>query len=245
MVSARPPRALNVIRDPDPEELGVPIDWSPWYLTDEEDMGEGNEQHLVIKLLLSSLDQLARERGWQRVYIGADQFFAWVPAEPLVRVSPDVYLLDDPPEPPLPASWQTWQDGHSPPRFAVEVVSGDARHPGWRKDYEEAPQKYAQLGARELVIFDPEAAAKRAREPERIPLQLYRREADDSFVRVYRGSGPTYSAELAAHLVAVVNGPIARLRVARDPEGTDLVPTEAEALEAAERELAKLRNDPA
>jgi Uma2 family endonuclease len=230
----RPPRALNVVRDPPAEEVDARIDWSPWYLTDEEDMGESNEQAAINDTLRSSLRVLAAERDWSSssMHIGADQFFAWVEEEPLVRVSPDVYLLDNPPPPPLPASWQIWR-GHSPPRFAVEVVSGDERHPKrWRKDYDQAPEKYAQLGTRELVIFDPQRATGQASHPDRIPLQHYRRDADGSFVRIHAGGGPIYCAEIDAWLFILREGLTARLRIARDAEARDRVPTEAERAEA-------------
>lgn len=234
----RPPRALNVVRDPRPEELGAVVDWSSWYLSDEDDMGEGIEQSEIIDVLRSALRELAGERGWSRVFVGSDQFFAWVPEEPQVRVSPDVYLLDDPPAPPMPASWQTWREGHRPPRFAVEIVSGDAEHPErWRKDYDQAPQKYAQLGTRELVIFDPEAALGRARDHQRAALQVYRRQADGAFMRFYCGSGPFASHELAAFLVVATGDGVARLRIARDAQGLDLVPTAAEARDEARRAL--------
>jgi Uma2 family endonuclease len=233
----RRPRALNVVRDPAPEELGARIDWSAWYLTDEDDVGEGNEQSRIIDVARSSLRELLRERGLHGVHVGSDQFFAWLREEPLVRVSPDVYLLDDPPAPPLPPSWQTWKPGHRPPRLAIEIVSPDERHPErWRKDYDEGPEKYAQLGTRELVIFDPEAACGRAGAPGRVALQQYRREADGSFVRTYAGAGPVVqAAEIEAWLAIQRVGPIALLRVARDAEGRDLVPTEAERAERAER----------
>jgi Uma2 family endonuclease len=244
----RPPRALDVVWDPDPEEIGARVDWTGWYLTDEDDIGEGGEQNLIIRALISILTELARERGWQDVHIGADQFFAWVESEPLVRVSPDVYLLDHPPPRPLPASWQTWQPGHRPPRLAFEIVSEET----WQKDYREAPKKYAQLGTRELVVFDPEAAAGRARGAEREALQVFRREADSGFVRVYHGAGPARSEELVAWLVVLREGEVATLGISRDAEGQDLVPTlehareqeraareqERAAREQAERQLA-------
>ncbi len=74
----RPPRALNVVMNPKPEDLGATIDWSAWYLTDEEDMGEGCEQEQIIWILKQILTELKRERGWTNVHIGADQFFAWI-----------------------------------------------------------------------------------------------------------------------------------------------------------------------
>lgn len=225
---ARRPRAL-VVRDLTPEQATSPVDWSSWYLTEEEDMGESSEQGEIIRLLLSCLSEWAREQGWSRRYCGSNQFFAWIEREPLVRVSPDVYVIDDPPAPPLPRMWQTWLPDHRPPRFAVEVVSED-----WKKDYDENPLKYAQLGVRELVIFDPDALQLKS-PGERVPMQLYRRGEDGAFVRIDAGSGPVYSEELAAYLVVRKEGTVARLRLARDSAGSELVPAVEEARQAAER----------
>jgi len=204
-----------------PPGLTPLLDWSSGYLTDEEEMGESGEQNLIIRILLSFLAEWARERGWEDVHIGADQFFAWMEQEPLVRVSPDVYLLDHPPPRPLPASGQAWLPGHRPPRLAFEIVSGGH----WRKDYRESPAKYAQLGTRELVVFDPEAAAGRATGAERVALQVFRREADGGFIRACHGAGPARGEELDAWLVARHEGGAATLGIARDAEGRDLVPS--------------------
>lgn len=216
---------------------GAPIDWSAWYLTDEDDLGESAEQSEFIRILLSTLGVLAAERSWSTVYLGADQFFAWLRNEPMVRVSPDVYLLDEPPPAPLPKSWQTWLPGHEPPRWAVEIVSED-----WKKDYDDAPAKYAQLGTRELVIFDPEAATSATTRGVRVPLQVYRRDDDGAFVLVYRGEGPTPCAQIGAFVVVQRVGETVRLRVARDAAGLDLVPTAEERVRALEAELAALRS---
>lgn len=219
----RRPRGL-VITDPPPDEIGAEVDWSSWYLSDEEDMAHAPEHNEAAAVFQGSLAELARERGWESDRLGEDEFFGWVPGEPLVRVSPDVFIHPQPPPPPLPRMWETWRPGHYPPRFALEIVSED-----WKKDYEDNPTKYWQLGARELVIFDPGA---RGAAP--VPIQIYRRDPDESFVRVYAGPGPAYSAELDAWLVIHGEGPSARLRLTRDAAGTDLVPTAAEAREAAE-----------
>ena len=223
----RPPRSLEVIWDPAPEDIAANVDWSDWYLTDEADMGESGEQYLIIRALLSYLTELARERAWQDTLIGADQFFAWIEQEPLVRVSPDVYLLDHPPPRPLPASWQTWLPGHHPPRLAFEIVSES----NWRKDYRDAPAKYAQLGAKELIIFDPEAAAKRTTKfKERVALQVFRRNIDSGFIRVHSGSNPVRSEELDAWLVVYRESNTASLRIARDAKGKDLILSVEQAL---------------
>src|SRR5687767_11357742 len=73
--------------------------WSAWYLTDEDDVGESTEHGITIRLLLAALIELARERGWTDRLVAGDQFFGWVQTHPLVRISPDVYILDKPPAP--------------------------------------------------------------------------------------------------------------------------------------------------
>ncbi|MEZ4301482.1 MAG: Uma2 family endonuclease [Polyangiaceae bacterium] len=222
------------MRDLSPNEAAAPIDWSSWYLTDEDDEGQTVEQSSILWELLSALRQWVAERGWKDVLCSGDNFFAWVESEPLVRVSPDAYLLDEPPPAPRPKFWQTWLPGHKPPRWAVEVVSED-----WKKDYDDNPPKYAQLGARELVIFDPEALAA-DESSRRVPLQVYRRGDDGAFVRAYRGKGPAFCEEIDAHLVIVNEGGAPRLRIARDAAGTDLVPT---AEQRAQREASRAQQE--
>ncbi|MBI4612955.1 MAG: Uma2 family endonuclease [Planctomycetes bacterium] len=230
---ARPPRIVTVVRSPG-EDLGPEIDWSSWYLTDEEDMGERPEQNEVIRLFVDVLRQLGRERSWgDSMYVGSDAFFAWLPAEPLVRVSPDVYLLEGPPPAPLPPSWQTWRPGHRAPILAVEVVSED-----WQKDYEEGPEKYAALGARELLVFDPKAAGDKVGGRDRTPLQVFHRTDEGLFVRRYHGPDPAYLRTLDLYAVVSLDPTGPRLRLARDAAGRELVPTGEEAQAAAEEAQA-------
>jgi Uma2 family endonuclease len=207
-------------------------DWSRWYLTDEDDVGQSPQHWLIAAELCGLLEELARERGWRSNFVGGDQFIAWVREHPLVRVSPDVYLIDDPPAE-LPASWQTWLPGHRPPRFAVEVVSGST----WEKDYVEAPEKYSSMGASELVIADPAGFLRPGQtgaRHERVPLKVYRRLGQDRFLScVAAGVGPVYSAALDAYLVfGKDHRGEPRVRICRDPQGRDLVPTPAERADA-------------
>ncbi|MGK3998201.1 Uma2 family endonuclease [Sorangium sp. So ce1024] len=223
----RPPRAL-VLRDLSPEEASAAIDWSGWYLPDDAERPGKAERSGIVRLLLSVLSQLVRERGWADWYAGADHAFAWVRGEPLVRVVPDLYVLDHRPLPPLPRQWQMWLPSHRPPRFALEIVAGD-----WRRVYEDAPAKYWQLGCPELLIFDPEAAAARAPlAEERVPLQLYRRRQDGTYLRVHAGADPLRVEAFDAYVVVLKDGPYPTLRVARSARATDLVPAEEEALRA-------------
>ena len=230
----RPPRVLTLVRDPDPEEVGAAIDWSGWYLFEEDDVGQSPEQDDVVNELASALCEHLLPTGDPSVRVGRDAFFAWIRDEPNVRVSPDVYVLDDPPPPPWPKMWETWRAGHRAPRFALEVVSDD-----WREDYEESPAKYALLGATELVIFDPPAARGAVRAP-RVPITVYRREDDGSFVRTYAGDGPARLESIGAWAVARPEGGVGWLRLARDAEGNDIVPT---ASERAEREARRAEQE--
>ncbi len=215
----RPPRCLRVVREAPPALWKARVDWSSWYLTDEEDMGESPLQTEIIWLFRSILAVLIEQRDWH-VHLSADQFFGWMRSEPLVRVSPDVFVVEGGPPTPLPKSYQTWRPGHRAPLFALEVVSDE-----WRKDYDLNPQKYAELGVRELAIYDPHPSP---RTPERVTLQVYQALEDGTFARVYAGPGPFRSSTLEAYLVPTGSGDRARLRLARDADGNDLHPSEAE-----------------
>lgn len=241
--SGPPPRATRlplalVVRDLEPDEVSGGIDWSDWYLDDADGIGEWGEQDEISRVLLSSIGQLARERGWTDFHAGTARPFAWLREEPLVRVSPDVYLLDHRPAPPVPKQWQTWLLNHRPPRFALEILSGD-----WRRDYEDIPLKYWQLGCPELVIFDPHVAAHPSTSTERVLIQAYRRDPDGAYVRVHRGAGPVWSAALDSWLVIVGDAEETRLRLARSADAAELIPTEEESLavEARAREVAEAR----
>lgn len=239
----RPPCVLTVVREPTEALRRTAIDWSSWYLTDEEDVGESPEQGEIIRLLLAVFQSLVAERGWVDVYAGSDAFFGWMEAEPLVRLSPDVFLLPDCPDP-MPTSFQTWRDGVNPPSIAVEIVSGD-----WKKDYALAPEKYDRLGVDELVICDPNALN---RSSNRVPFQVYRRAGDGLFVRVAAGAGPAWSEVLGAAFLFAPSERFRFIRLAYDADGQSLVPTplelaaqraelEAQRAASAERELSALR----
>jgi hypothetical protein len=219
----RPPRALSLVREPAPEEVGAAIDWTPWHLEWDDDVGQSFEHCDVVETVSSSLRVRLAELGKHETYAGVDVFFAWVEEAPLVRVSPDVFTLPGGRPEPMPRMVETWRPGHRPPVFALEVVSDD-----WRKDYEDAPAKYALLGAEELVIFDADAARGEARLP-RVPLQVFRRDRDGAFVCVHRGPGPARAETIDSWLCArATKDPTQLLRIARDPAGTDIVPTEGE-----------------
>ena len=228
--AGRPPSVLRVVGHDAAAAYHAPVDWSDWYLTDEDDMGQSPEQHAIIGLLEPSLTHLMASRGRDDLFVGADAFFGWMEHQPLVRVSPDIYVMPAPPGPPWPNMWETWRAGIEPPLVAIEVVSER-----WTKDYRVNPPKYAALGAEELIVFDPQAPAEH---PTRVPLQIYRETEDGLFVAVYAGDGPAWSLALEAWVVVVQTPAGPRARLAVDREGSELVPTHLE-LAAQERERAE------
>jgi hypothetical protein len=203
----------------------VPCSRRGWELS-EEQMTESDAHHATVELLKAILSWWARER--ENVQVARNMAVRWDEDEPRVGTDPDVAVLS--PRPPredgVLSSVRTWLPGHAPPLLAVEVVSDS--NP--RKDYAIAPDKYAASGTRELWVFDPRLAGPSTHGgPFR--LQLWHRDEQGSFVRAYAGDGPVRSDVLGAYAVVVEGG--ARLRVADDPEGRRLWPTEAEAERAA------------
>jgi hypothetical protein len=182
-------------------------------------------------------DTHAAPRGRELLEDGAD-FTREVESEeePRIGVDPDICVLT--PAPPRGGedlrSVRTWKAGHAPPLVAVEVVSNTDP----RKDYDVALEKYAASGTRELWIFDPQLAGPRSQGGPHL-LQVWERNDAGGLERVFAGDGPAYSNALSAHLVVV--GEPRRLRIADDPSGGRLWPTEADVeREAKERALARI-----
>ncbi len=197
-------------------------------------MGESPDQNDINTLLADVLRELARERGWIGLRIAADSFFQWVPGHLKVQVSPDVYIMENPPEQTEPEErrrcFKTWLPGIHPPRLAVEVVSRDKK-----KDFTDAPARYSSLGCRELIVFDPAVTPRSKRQV----FTVFGRDDDGLFVRRSAGPGPVYSSVIDAWFVAVKRPDGMRLmRVARDAAGRDLVPSSSERADAEAQRAA-------
>jgi Uma2 family endonuclease len=173
----------------------------------------------------------------RHAFVGANQAIRWDEEHPKVGVDPDVYAVDPPP--PEGADLHSlllWKEGHHPPFLAVEVVSSHGH-----KDYRDAPAKYAAARVGELWVFDPELTG-----PHELGgpfrLQVWCRDAEGAFDRVYQGDGPYYSRAVEAWVIPVDEG--RRLRVFNDRDGLDMWLTGEEyeriakeqALNALERE---------
>ena len=198
-----------------------------WELSDEA-MPESLAHREAVDLLRALLERWARGRS---VQVAANLAIRWDEAHRAIGVDPDVSVFSPPP--PLDGddlrSVRTWEPGHSAPLLAIEVVS--TTNPN--KDYLLAPDKYAASGTGELWIFDPLLAGQRSPGGP-LRLQVWRRDEEGAFVRVYAGDGPAITPVLGAHLVVTDEGH--KLRIADDAEGTKMWLTGEEAERAAKDE---------
>ncbi|MCU0687883.1 MAG: Uma2 family endonuclease [Polyangiaceae bacterium] len=193
-------------------------------------MGEPTLETFVRVALLPLLERYFAALG-VRAHVGSNQFIYWKRFEPTRSVAPALYVV-----PGLAPRTQfdgikTWESGDVP-SFALEIVSLNKG-----KDYVHAPLRYADLGVRELVIYDPKGSRRRG---EGAVWQVYRRVAKRGFVQVEASNEDRVRSKVLGCFLREVrgaNGAI-ELRLGAGPRGDELVPTEAEA-ERAEKERAQ------
>lgn len=198
----------------------------------EDDVGEEMIQRLICELMRPLLGRFLRERR-VRAFVGADQFIYWRQFEPTTCVSPDVYVMPGV-DPDLAGvkSWKVWETGIVP-SFALEVVADDRR-----KDYERSPERHADLGTGELVVFDPHSHEGR----DRVRWQVYRRVAGRRLRSVeHTDEDRVISRALRCQLRAVGTGGAMRIRVGTGRGGDTLFPTEAELARTASLEARQAR----
>jgi Uma2 family endonuclease len=146
---------------------------------------------LRIFLLLAAW---ARARGDVRV--ARNLALRWLEQYPKTGIDPDVCVLSPAPEDfDALSSLRLWEPGRVPPVFCVEVVS--ASHP--YKDYAEIHERYAALGAFELLVFDPWLYGPKSLGGP-VALQLWRRDAIGALDRIHFGNEPVHSRVLEAWL---------------------------------------------
>ncbi|HKY35478.1 MAG TPA: Uma2 family endonuclease [Polyangiaceae bacterium] len=152
--------------------------------------------------------------------IASNLAIRWLPEHPRTGIDPDVcVLLPGPSDFEALTSLCLWEPGRRPPRLAIEVAS--ASHP--YKDYVSIHERYAAMGAEELLVFDPLLVGPKALGGP-VALQLWRREQSGLFERVHFGDAPVYSQVLDAWFVA--EGRV--LHISDDRAGTQRWPTESE-----------------
>ena len=168
------------------------------------------------------------------LFVARNLAVRWLEARPAVGIDPDVCLLDPPPlEVESLSSLCLWKAGHLAPPLAFEVVSQS--HP--YKDYVGIQERYATIGTRELVVFDPLLQGPKSLGGP-VLFQLWRRAADDLFERMYSGPGPVFCETLEAWLAE--EGGL--LRISRDRAGHERWLTEQE-YERAEKERERAEKE--
>jgi Uma2 family endonuclease len=161
-----------------------------------------------------------RERTTQDVQIARNLAIRWIERLPKVGIDPDVCVLrPPPPEGTRVESLKLWRPGHQPPPLCFEIVSKNHPH----KDYAEIHERYAAIGADEVVVYDPLLAGPKALGGP-VSLQVWRRDPSGVLDRVYMGPGPAYCVVLDAWLL--VDGD--HLAIADQPSGQDRWLTTAE-----------------
>ena len=203
--SVTPPRAARrYLRPP-----------APLLFPEEEKLPEGPIHYQLLVLLWQSVQH---ELG-DRALVSADQFLYFDPTNPKRCLAPDLAVrLGQPPV--LVPSWKTWELGA--PHVGVEIV-GD-----WDKTDSTTEQKlerYRQAGILEVVRFDPSGKEPRLRLWDLFDGDLVERDLSDPEARRCDALGLYWT---------IVEVPVLKstLRLSRDKEGRDLLPTPAEAAEA-------------
>jgi Uma2 family endonuclease len=172
-------------------------------------------EHLKLMLLAWAL------RSERELAVARNLAIRWLEEFPRTGIDPDVCVL----EPPPPdfedlGSVCTWREGHQAPRLCFEIVS--ASHP--HKDYHAIQDRYAAMGTRELVVFDPLLVGP-ASLGGPAALQLWRRDPVGVFERVHFGNQPVFSEVLDAWVRADGR----RLAISDDRAGARRWPTGEEA----------------
>lgn len=168
--------------------------------SDGEPMAETHVHLDQIVYLYNALGQLARRRGEQGVYVGANQLFYWDPKDAKKRLAPDVYRfgpgLDEPAR--QRRSWRLWQEARTPD-LIIEVASDET----WEEDLGPKKELYrTAFHVAEYVIFDPLPEAHRQE-----PLQAFRL-VGRSYRRV--DAGDAFESRVVGATFRVIDG---RLRL--------------------------------
>jgi len=201
-------------REPAPDPTIYPV---------EEKVPESSNAVDVRFYLLGLVRRWVAERG-EHALVGGDQFIYYRQHDPHARVAPDVYVLPGVDPDTFIGAWRTWETGIVP-SFAVEVVGLHVR-----KDYEEAPLRYEEMGAGEVIIYDPRWGEGR----DRILFQVYRRCGRKLAQVEVTDRDRVRSKALGCYLRSVGEGTARRLRIATGPRGDVLYPSIEETAAAAE-----------
>ncbi|MFO0587011.1 MAG: Uma2 family endonuclease [Polyangiaceae bacterium] len=198
----------------------------PLHFPGSEEMPETN-RHMELRTALYQI--LVHELG-SRATLGSDQFVYYDPTNPKKKLAPDAFVKLGPPHS-VYRVWKTWLRGA--PDVAVEVVSdSDEGDEDWATKLE----RYRAAGIGEVVRFDPDDGER--------PIRVWDNVEGDLVEREEPEGGLFACTSLGMFWVAVPHPMFVRmLRLARDPEGRDLLPTPVEAEARARQEEARARQE--
>lgn len=196
--------------------------------SDGKPMGETDEHREAMIRHIQILQEYYRG---QRVYVSGDLLLYYEQGNPRKYVVPDAFVVKGI-SPQRRRIYRTWIEGKAPD-VVIETTSRKTR----RKDTVDKPQLYARLGVKEYFLFDPD---QEYLDP---PLQGHRLAGGD-YARVEANeAGCLESRELGLRL-CLEEGCLQFYRL--DTGERLLAPAEraaaeAEARQAAEAEIARLR----
>ncbi len=200
----------------------------PLHFPESEEVPETNENLERRAALYFSLKQ---ELGASAT-IGSDQFVYWDPTTAKKRLAPDVFVRLGQAHRPFRV-WKIWQRGA--PDLGVEIIRhSDDGEPEW----DEKLARYHAAGISEVVRFDPEDDEAMIRIWDLVEGDLVERAADDPDLHACEALGLWW--------VVVQHDTLgSMLRLARDREGRDLLPTPEEQAAKAREESVKARQESA
>jgi hypothetical protein len=195
----------------------------PLHFPVEETVPE-SRRHFKARCVLC--DSVERElRG--RALVASDQFLYWDPTSPKQCLAPDLAVRRGERGEPL-KSWKTWERGA--PHVGVEIVSdSDASE----LVLDDKLQRYRRAGVAEVVAFDAQDLQHPIRLWDLVDGDLVERELSTPESLACDALGLWWCVRSDPEY-----GPM--LRLARDPQGADLVLTPEEA-ERAAKEAALAR----
>ena len=197
-------------------------------------MGEDLLRRLIVEMLRPLIVALFARQG-RKALVGADQFNYWEQHNPRKAVAPDVYVLPGLDPRTSGKAWKVWETGIVP-SFALEVMSDDER-----RDVEQSPVRYAELGVKELVVFGPEPE----RRADGVRLRVYRKVGKRGLVLVgVTNEDRVRSKELGCWLRAVGEGLDLRLRWGWGCEGKSCCGPRGSARGRSERRESGRRRGP-
>lgn len=161
------------------------------------------------------------------VAIGSEQFVYWDAGDPQKCLSPDVFMKLGAREETFD-TWKVWERGA--PDLAVEIVSASDRRDA---DWASKLARYQASGIAEVVRFDPADREQPLRAWDRVDGELLERAPESNHLRECVGLGLWWAVAPSPY------GPM--LRLARDRNGEQLLPTPSEERMRLAEELAEER----